>query len=190
MFLLTTSTGIVFSDGLVWKEHRRFTLRSLRDFGMGKISLQLKIHDELSAFMDELLKENENPFDVSLALPQAISNIICNVIYGSRFEYNDPIFVKNIQALNSSVRNQTLVGMINFIPSLEPLFNILPMSREMQSNVNLRKEYAQYQIDVHKEDYDPANPRDFIDVYVTRMKQNKTQGISTTFAGKRMLPSK
>ena len=38
-------TGIVFTDGEVWKEHRRFTISCLRDFGMGKVRRSKLYHD-------------------------------------------------------------------------------------------------------------------------------------------------
>ena len=35
--------GIVFNDGKEWSEQRRFTLRTLRDFGFGKSSKIIQI---------------------------------------------------------------------------------------------------------------------------------------------------
>ena len=91
-----SSTGIVFTDGEVWREHRRFTLTCLRDFGMGKVSLEAKIHEEASYLLAEVATENGRPFDVRKHLPKAVSNIICSIIYGSRFDYNDEVFKVNI----------------------------------------------------------------------------------------------
>ena len=38
--------GLVFTDGEPWREHRRFTLSCLRDFGMGKQPIEMKIQEE------------------------------------------------------------------------------------------------------------------------------------------------
>lgn len=64
---------------------------------MGKVSLEAKIHEEASVLLGMFSAENEKPFDVRKHLPKAISNIICSIIYGSRFDYSDPVFQANIQ---------------------------------------------------------------------------------------------
>ena len=38
------SKGIVFTEGKVWKEHRKFTKSVLRDFGMGKVNAYIYIY--------------------------------------------------------------------------------------------------------------------------------------------------
>ena len=181
--IFLSSAGLVFSDGPVWKEHRRFALRSLRDFGMGKISLQAKIHDELAFFLDEIATQNGKAWDLQSLLPKAISNNICAIIYGSRFEYDDPIFQRNIDAISSSVRHQSLVMMMAFIPFLEILPKLLPKFKMLRSNVDLRERYAQQQIDEHLVNYDPDNPRDFIDVYLAEMHRRKERDGGTSFDG-------
>ena len=36
--------------------------------------------------------QEAKPFDPALLLPKAVSNIISSIIYGSRFDYEDPVF--------------------------------------------------------------------------------------------------
>ena len=55
------------------------------------------MHEETRILLEKFRAEDGNPFDVRAHLPKAISNIICSIIYGSRFDYDDPVFQANIQ---------------------------------------------------------------------------------------------
>ena len=142
---------------------------------MGKASLEGKIHEELSSFLNELTKQNGRSFNLHPLLPMSISNIICSITFGSRFEYDDPVFQKNVVGLFQSVRSRNMIQMVNFLPFLEFLPKIFPEARETAINVKGRAEYAREQIDAHIRDYDPDNPRDFIDVYMKKMHVQQDQ---------------
>lgn len=53
--------GIIFTEGDLWTEQRRFMLRNARDFGFGKRSdvLEEKLADEIKDLVDLLRKGNE-----------------------------------------------------------------------------------------------------------------------------------
>jgi methyl farnesoate epoxidase / farnesoate epoxidase len=44
-------SGLIFSQGDLWQEQRRFTLRHLRDLGFGKRSLEGLIHEEINSLI-------------------------------------------------------------------------------------------------------------------------------------------
>ena len=55
--------GIVYGDGRKWKEQRRFTIATLRDFGFGKATMEDMINDEVAYFcqhLDKLREGREN----------------------------------------------------------------------------------------------------------------------------------
>uniref|UniRef100_A0A3B4H2J0 Cytochrome P450 2K1-like n=1 Tax=Pundamilia nyererei TaxID=303518 RepID=A0A3B4H2J0_9CICH len=79
--------GIVWANDDTWKEMRRFSMINLKDFGMGKKEFEDKIIEECHYLMEAFKQFKE--FDVNQSLNNATANIICSLIYGNRFDYND-----------------------------------------------------------------------------------------------------
>ncbi|KAI4887978.1 hypothetical protein NFI96_001881 [Prochilodus magdalenae] len=96
--------GILFSNGENWKEMRRFSLTTLRDFGMGKRSSEEKIIEETRYLREVFEQFKGKPFNTAQPVNYAISNIISAIAYGSRFEYSDPLFKDMVNRSNENVR--------------------------------------------------------------------------------------
>ena len=169
------------TDGAVWKAHRRFTLTCFRDFGMGKDKLQTKIQDEARHLTHALSSLGETPHDLSRIYACAVTNIISVLIFGLRFDYADPTIHKHLTALNESIRKQQLVGIFSFFKFLEPLLRFLPVNRLLKKNEELRETFAQEQIDLHRANLNPAEPRDYIDAYLLHL--IRVDGEQSTFSG-------
>ena len=113
--------GVVNTEGPPWKEQRRFALSSLRDFGMGKHSLEHKIHEELQFFTDEVKKKDGQAFDITFLMNKAISNIICSIVFGERYDYEDAYFNEMIELLHLTVKNAIRAVLTNRIPLIRYL---------------------------------------------------------------------
>ncbi|XP_040848355.1 cytochrome P450 2C19-like isoform X3 [Ochotona curzoniae] len=95
--------GIVLSNGKTWKEIRRFSLMTLRNFGMGKRSIEDRVQEEARCLVEELRKTNASPCDPAFILGCAPCNVICSVIFQKRFEYSDQKFIYFLKLLHEAI---------------------------------------------------------------------------------------
>uniref|UniRef100_A0A3P9C3I8 Cytochrome P450 2K1-like n=1 Tax=Maylandia zebra TaxID=106582 RepID=A0A3P9C3I8_9CICH len=171
--------GVVWSNGDSWKEMRRFALTNLRDFGMGKRACEDKIIEECQYLIEVFKKfKGKISFDTNQRLSYAVSNIICSIVYGSRFEYNDPEFTSLVDRMS---RGAKLLGS----PSVQ-MYNMCPA---LLSWIGARKELLEMSatsskqnlgIFSHlKETLNPQMCRGFVDAFLLR-KQTLEVGISVT----------
>ncbi|XP_017157561.1 cytochrome P450 2K1-like [Poecilia reticulata] len=115
---LSQGHGVVWNNGDPWKEMRRFSLTNLRDFGMGKKACEDKIIEESQHLTEVFKRQKGKAFDTTQSICYAVSNIICSMVYGSRFEYDDPEF--------TSMVNRITKGAILFgSPSIQA-YNLFP----------------------------------------------------------------
>ncbi|XP_047409912.1 cytochrome P450 2C19-like [Sciurus carolinensis] len=165
--------GIVFSNGKTWKETRRFSLMTLRNFGMGKRSIEDRVQEEARCLVEELRKTNGSPCDPTFILGCAPCNVICSIVFKNRFDYQDPDFLTLMDMLNENVRilSSAWVQVCNNFPAL---IDYLPGSHKtLFKNIDYLINYILKKIKEHEESLDVNDPQDFIDCFLIKMAQEK-----------------
>ena len=166
--------GVIWKSGKVWKERRRFLLSSMRDFGVGKRSIEGKIQEEAIVLGEELMKKAGKPHNIHLLIQQCVSNIIFNVIYGSRFEHTNEGFQTYLQRLDYGFQQGTFTSVLNFIPILR----VLPWPKWFQKTMSyIRKNdsWLQQNIAKQEESFDPNDIRHLTDLYLLKEKNEENQ---------------
>ncbi|XP_077147709.1 cytochrome P450 2K1-like isoform X2 [Ranitomeya variabilis] len=99
--------GIIFASNDNWRAMRRFTLSTLRDFGMGKEAIENKISEESDFLVQKFRSYKGEPFDNIMNINAAVCNIIVSILLSKRFDYEDPTLLKLIKMNNE---NNQLAG--------------------------------------------------------------------------------
>ncbi|XP_050000646.1 cytochrome P450 2C27 isoform X17 [Alexandromys fortis] len=163
--------GIIFSSGNRWKEIRRFTLTTLRNLGMGKRSLEDRVQEEAQCLVEELRKTNGSPCDPTFILSCAPCNVICSTVFQNRFDYKDQNFLNLMEKVNENVKimSSPWMQVCNNFPSL---IDYCPGNHhKVVKNSEYIRSYLLEKIKEHQESLNAANPRDFIDYYLIKLKQ-------------------
>ena len=80
-------TGIIFTDGETWRELRRFSLHTLRNFGLGRNLMQERILDEVSQMVSAIKKEGDfgKLQNIQKHIDISVGSIIMQLIFGYRY---------------------------------------------------------------------------------------------------------
>lgn len=170
--------GLIMSSGQLWKEQRRFALMTLRNFGLGKKSLEERIQEEARHLTEAMEKEGGQPFDAHFKINNAVSNIICSITFGERFEYHDGQFQELLKLFDEVMYLEAsmLCQLYNIFPWI---MKFLPGAHQtLFSNWKKLELFVSRMLENHKKDWNPAETRDFIDAYLKEM--SKYPGSATS----------
>lgn len=100
---VTKGYGLVISNGERWRQLRRFTLTTLRDFGMGRKGMEEWILEESKHLVARINSAKATPFDPTYFLSCSVSNVICCLVFGQRFSYDDDHFLSLLQIISDTL---------------------------------------------------------------------------------------
>ncbi|XP_030600183.1 cytochrome P450 2F3-like [Archocentrus centrarchus] len=165
--------GIGSSNGERWRLLRRFTLTTLRDFGMGRKGMEEWIQEESKHLRAHMHTLKGTPFDPSFLLSCTVSNVICCLVFGQRFSYEDKQFLRLLTILSHIGKlNSSPVGqMYNLFPRL--MDHLPSPHHKVFEEYEEVRQFIKKKIQEHKDTLDPRIPRDYIDSFLIRINQEK-----------------
>ena len=140
---------------------------------MGKRSFEEQISEETDYLMKAFEEHKGKPFDPKFLFLNSISNVLCSVMFGHRYEYSDDDFRYIMDCLD---RQTKLVGS-GGAQIFFPIMKYLPKSSE--PGVDVAKISADFSaflrtiVTEHQQVYDGQNLHDYIDVYLKEMERSR-----------------
>jgi len=98
-FLIGDEYGILQATGEVWREQRRFSMRTLRDFGFGRASMEDMILEEAKELCDWLKKQNGALVELNDRFHLAVVNSLWRILTGERHEHDDKALLEILDNL-------------------------------------------------------------------------------------------
>nr|XP_028577794.1 cytochrome P450 2K6-like [Podarcis muralis] len=176
---LAQDFGIVLSNGENWKVMRRFAVSTLRDYGMGKRSIEDRIVEECSVLIKKFESYEGNPIETTTIMNAAVANIIVAILLGKRFDYEDPTYIRLLKLTNENAQlfGTFSVTLYNMFPALGFL---LGAPKTFIQNREELFAFINATFIKHLRDLDENDQRSFIDSFLIQQqeeeKKNKTNG--------------
>ncbi|XP_022087533.1 cytochrome P450 2U1-like [Acanthaster planci] len=163
--------SFLFGAGESAKEHRRFGLTAFRKMGVGKKSLEHRINEEARYLVERIEAEKNRPFDPSHPIHNAVSNIICSISFGFRFDYDDQKLKKLLDSLDIFSK----MG-IEVLGNKFPFLYYTPFFAKKRECVNFLRDTVIQIVQDHQSSYDENDLRDIIDMRIADIKEKEQQG--------------
>ena len=166
-----------------WKALRRLILRTMRDVGVGKSTLEERIMAEVDAASAFLQESKGDPVSLSPIFQKIAGNVISGIVFGKRHNYNDPqmYIILNMFCSTLNAVSPTNYGLYF------PIWFTRLLSREEGNQAIERmsmlkdiRHFVLKQISQHGDSYDEHNIRDFVDLYIQVIRNSK--GNDETFS--------
>uniref|UniRef100_A0A8C5X910 CP2J2 protein n=1 Tax=Malurus cyaneus samueli TaxID=2593467 RepID=A0A8C5X910_9PASS len=150
--------GLISSNGHIWRQQRKFALATLKSLA---VNFEDKVQEESRYLVETIGEEKGQPFDPHYKINGAVSNIICSITFGSRFEYHDNRFQ---ELLHSLAETLLLIG--SFWGQVKPLGCFFQHWEKLQY-------FVKGVIAKHKEDLDQSEAGDYINCYLKEIEKYK-----------------
>ncbi|XP_011807892.1 PREDICTED: cytochrome P450 2A13-like isoform X2 [Colobus angolensis palliatus] len=171
--LMKVSQGVVFSNGARAKQLRRFSIATLRDFGVGKRGIEERIQEEASFLIEALRDTRGANIDPTFFLSRTVCNVISSIVFGDRFGYEDKEFLSLLRMMLGSFQfTATSAGQL--YEMFSSLMKHLP-GPQQQAFKELQglEDFIAKKVEHNRRTLDPNSPRDFIDSFLIRMQEEE-----------------
>ncbi|XP_075439816.1 cytochrome P450 2A4-like isoform X2 [Ascaphus truei] len=181
--------GVAFTNNMErWRQLRRFTLVTLRDFGMGKRGIEDRIKEEIQYLISELRKTKGTMFNPSVHLSLASCNIMSSIMFGDRFEYDNKDLLSMVHVIHESFEliSSACGQLYEMLPGL--MKHLPGKHRQIFRDFEILLAIIEKRVEMSRRTLDPSSPRHYIDTFLIKMDKEK-QNPDTEFTMPNLLCS-
>ncbi|XP_065604304.1 cytochrome P450 2J6-like [Cyrtonyx montezumae] len=177
--MMTNGNGVMFSNGHLWKQQRRFGLITMRKMGVGKQSQECQIQEEARHLVQYLQNTKGKALDPAVPVTHAVSNVICALILGHRFSIEDKRFLRLVEAVDniSAFANSISFYVHDRLPWIATHF--LTTCKKAVASMDFMRVLLEEEVESHKEKGNINENQDFIDYYLDQMAKSREDADAT-----------
>lgn len=144
--------------------------------------MEPRIIEELTFVKQEIQRHGDAPFSPVPIISNAVSNVICSLCFGRRFDYTDREFKKLLDLMSRGL--EICLSSQLMLVNVCPWFYYLPFGpfrevRQIQGDITV---FLKQIIRDHREALDTENPRDFIDMYLLHAQEERARDGGSSFS--------
>uniref|UniRef100_A0A667WUB9 Cytochrome P450, family 2, subfamily N, polypeptide 13 n=1 Tax=Myripristis murdjan TaxID=586833 RepID=A0A667WUB9_9TELE len=110
---------------------------------------------------------------ISKLFNNAVSNIICQLVMGTRFDYSDHNFQIMLKYLSGAMQLQGSIWGLLYEAFPGVMKHLPGPHNKMFSYFKYLERFISQEVQGHKKDLDPNNPRDYIDTFILEMQNHQ-----------------
>uniref|UniRef100_A0A7E4W923 Cytochrome P450 n=1 Tax=Panagrellus redivivus TaxID=6233 RepID=A0A7E4W923_PANRE len=179
--------GLVFSEGPLWRENRRFALHVFRNLGLGRNIMQERVLEDVCGLIEHVSTEVRNgkiEFNLFDEIDLAVGSIINSMTFGYRFSRANRSEFERMKKVASEAM---VLGASPLQRTMEPhyqYFRYLPVFSGTYDKVvklcaNMR-EILNNQIENHKKGIDlesTEEPTDYVEAFLRQKHKLDNEGV-------------
>lgn len=174
-YLYKGKFGFANSSGALCNENRLFTLRHLKNFGIGRSTIEDNVMEQIKVLMDrEFIPKLGQAMDVTYIINICILNTLWTAVVGEKLQYGDKKIEHFFDTADTVAKIINTAAVVDFFPWL---INILPDSilnlNRLANSVGDFRNFIKKLLQEHRVTYDDSKMRDYLDYYIKKMKEEE-----------------
>ncbi|XP_041987465.1 probable cytochrome P450 305a1 [Aricia agestis] len=163
--------GITFTDGPLWKEHRSFTVKHLKNVGFGKTTMEAEVQKEMLHIIDYIDKNRHKPINPKGQLAISVMNTLWKFTAGERIDDDKLMHLIDVMERRSKAFTMS-GGKLNQWPWLRFLFPQWSGYNLIKSANKQMSEIIDDAIDKHRNG--EITEDDFMHLFLNEVRQGRS----------------
>ncbi|GFQ91991.1 cytochrome P450 2U1 [Trichonephila clavata] len=177
------STSFSSVNGQEWVEQRNYSVKTMKNLGVGKSNWETSVQAEVEDFIKKISIYDGRAFDVNKLLTASVANNISSFIFRKRLPINSQNVDFLYRSVNAISQFAAPIGFRNCFPFLCDILVALGITEYASYKKDIIKfhMFVRKEVELCKKNAAEENPEEFIEGYLTKIRQNEDNNLGNTF---------